>query len=161
MSLVHTARIGPSMTVQTKGIPDSSGGDTSFALTASYRSTKSIICKAIWSDVRALPAGGSETLDLTALSGADVMPDADFTGFKVVGLGLDAPEANTANITFDAGAANGYNFLGTASSHLDLQPNGAYACDLPTGTPLVSTTVKNIDVAGTAADVYDIILAAI
>lgn len=161
MALTRKSALTAGLTVTLSGVADSSGGDTVFSNQAKYSSRKNITAQRIWADVRTLPSGGTETLDLSSLTGSDEMPDTDFTGFKLAHLGVDCPTGNSALINFDVGSSNGYNFLGSATSEIDVQPDGSALFDMPTGTPVVSSTAKNIDVSGTAGDVYDIVMAAI
>jgi len=111
----------------------------------------------VWSDERTL-AGASETLDFTALARSP-LANVDATGLKLQLMLLKAAEGNNvAGLLFDVGATNGYNLLGNANGQVLLHPGAAILQFEPDKLPDVSGTEKTIDISGTAADEYGILL---
>lgn len=108
-------------------------------------------------DLSVTIASSPETIDLTAVPSArDVNDNVDLSGSKLVAVLLYARAANAADLTVGFGASNPYPIFG-ASKELILAPGELIEIGFQSGSetskPAVSGTVKNIDVAGTVADV--------
>jgi len=109
----------------------------------------------VWSDNRNVTAG---TLDLTNLSNV-TLANADLTGLKVQAIDIKCASGNAAVINFAFGAANPYNIFGAAGA-IDIQPGAHILMYAPEGLPDVAGGANDIDVAGTGADLYEIIIIA-
>ncbi len=113
-----------------------------------------------WSDQVQL-SSGTLTLDLTALSRGSVLSAVDFSGLKVQIIKLKAPTTNTADITVDVGAANGYELFLGASSQLDLGPGDSVLFKRTDNLADVAAGDKDIDLSSSDVDaLLDIILVA-
>lgn len=101
-------------------------------------------------------AAASETQDLTAAPEAsDVSSTVDLTGKKLVGLLIAAPTTNTAAITIESGATNGYDFLGNAAYGLTVHPGMTiemFQLGAAAGLDAVGASDKTLDFAGTVGD---------
>jgi hypothetical protein len=89
-------------------------------------------------------AAGALTIDLTSLAGwGSNGTTVNGTGLKVQFLRVKNLGAN--DMTFATGASNGYNFGGPVT----IKPGGFVMIGGNSGLPVISGTVKNIDVTGT------------
>lgn len=105
-----------------------------------------------WADQRTL-SGANETIDLTATS----TPVRDFDGLTIVMLKLKAATGNNAGgLTFSEGGTNAFLLFGGATEQVLLMPGQELEMYFSTTGDVVSSTTKNILVAGTSGDVYDI-----
>jgi len=117
--------------------------------------TTSPVVTSVWSDNRNVTAG---KLDLIALPNT-TLPNIDMTGLKVHAIQIKTAAANAALINFKFGAANPYNIFGAAGT-LDVHPGSTFLLYAPEILPDVAAGAKDIDVAGTGADLYDVIIIA-
>ena len=105
-----------------------------------------------------LEIGATSTINLTAVTGLAMPPDAtrtlDLTGAKLVGIVLRAADANAADVLVSYGASNPYPLFGT-SKNIYVKPGEVLGrvCRVASGYPAVSASVKNIDVTITGSDV--------
>ena len=102
-----------------------------------------------------LDGGGAATIDLTALLGTQ--EDIDATGLKVQLFRVKSNSADNGALTISPGAANPYVLFGAGNSLV--YPAGlTLDWPFPFGDKLadVAAGVKNIDLAGTAGNVFDI-----
>ena len=112
-----------------------------------------------WSDRRTM-GGTAETLDLTALVHV-VLGSIDLSGLKVQAIKVAAAAANNAaGLNFTNGAANPYDIFGAAGDAVTVLPGMAVLVYAPDKLEDVDATHKTIDVAGTAGDVYEIVILA-
>lgn len=111
-----------------------------------------------WSQERAL-AAGADTIDLTALPEGNFAADQDFTGLKVQVALIHVLATATVAMTFSAGATNPYNLFG-ASGQIELGPDDWCLLLFDETTPDVAAGAKEIDVAGSGTESYEIQLAA-
>jgi hypothetical protein len=113
------------------------------------------------SDTAAL-AAGSGSIDLTSLTGP-LASSVTFSGLKVQLVYISCPATNTGGVTFDVGAANGYNLFGTdnaSDESVEVMPGGAVLMYHPNNAEDVDGTHKTIDVTGTGTDNYNYVLVA-
>jgi len=109
-----------------------------------------------WSGLIPL-SSGTYTIDLTALtsySGVSVT----FSGLKVQLYKIINKGA--ATMVFADGAVNGYLLFGDASGQVTLAANQAIMAYLADGAADVDATHKTIDVTGTGAQTFEIVLVA-
>ena len=98
----------------------------------------------VWGDELTLTAG-SLTIDLTALDQGN-LPDINLDGKAVILFKIVADPDNTAVIIIKVGATNGYFLFGDANGQVTLDRGEGIILFAKEKLPLVSTTVKNIDV---------------
>ena len=113
----------------------------------------------VWSDSRTL-AGASETLDLTNLTDGLFSAVTTFAGLRINFIKIVAASGNNATgLTVKFGATEGYNLFG-ASGRVTIPPGGIVMAmyNDNNSTDIVNSTNDKIDVSGTAADVYSILL---
>lgn len=103
-------------------------------------------------------SGGAATIDLTALTGTNSAA-VDFTGLKVQHARFQNPSTNANNITVKFGAASAYLLLGAAWSVI-LAPGMEVLLRGNNATPIVSGSLKNIDLSGTASQALNVQLVA-
>lgn len=96
-------------------------------------------------------SAGAYTIDLTALPGA-LGTTRDFSGLKIQAIKIVANSQNTAAVTVDVGAVNGYNWLGSASAHATLGPGEAVAGYFVDTLPDISGTASDIDLGSADPD---------
>lgn len=106
-------------------------------------------------------SGSSATIDLTAAPTArDINVNVDLSSSRwVCGLIYAATTNNASGLTFGFGASNPYPLFG-ASKEIIMLPGELVLIGFqggPSAKPLVSGTVKTLDLAGTTADVLTII----
>jgi hypothetical protein len=107
-------------------------------------------------------AAGSASLDLTSLAGPSGTT-ITFDGLKVQLVKIKCPATNSGGVTFDVGAANGYNLFGAdnaSNESIEVMPGGAELRYIPNNGEDVDATHKNIDITGTGTDVFQIELVA-
>ena len=104
---------------------------------------------------QALTAGAA-TIDLTALLGTNGAT-VDGTGLKVQAVKFSNPSTNANLITVSVGAADGYELAGAAFS-VALQPGQEIVLYGNDATPDIAAGDKDIDLAGTLAQVLDVII---
>ena len=107
-------------------------------------------------------AGGDQTLDLTALTGA-ASTTVNFTDLKVQLVALAASTSNATAVTVTGGAANPYNILGetnATSDKISIPPGGSLVLYHHDGTEDVSGTKKNVRFQGGVNENINIILVA-
>lgn len=103
----------------------------------------------------AVLVAGAKTIDLTALTGTNGAA-IDGTGLKVQLFKIKNPLGNAA-VTVKFGAANPYNLLG-ASWTMILQPGDEFLFKSTDTTPDVAAGAKNIDLAGTGTQSFQVIV---
>lgn len=125
-----------------QGDPTVVQGTDNSQLTRNGSSSPGPITKT-WIKTLTLLAGVAQNVDLTALSRS---PRTDLTlnGLKVQTCKIVSDSANTAPTTVEAGASNGYDFLGVASSACSIPINGKIMFDFPEGNEDVDSTHKII-----------------
>lgn len=97
-------------------------------------------------------SSGAKTIDLTALpdvNGAEIT----LTGLKPRCIQIENPSSNANNMTFAAGASNGFNFMG-ASGQITLSPGQSFEIYHHTGGPQIGSSAKTIDVSGVGAQEF-------
>jgi hypothetical protein len=97
-------------------------------------------------------SGGAYTIDLTTITGANGLAQ-DGTGLKVQVVRIK--NLGAAGMTFTVGASNGYNLLG-ASMNFTLLANQRATFDLYDASPDIASGDRTIDVAGTAAQTFEL-----
>jgi hypothetical protein len=105
---------------------------------------------------------GAATIDLTSLTGEGGR-SVTFNGLKVQKVQISCPASNTAGITFDVGASNGYNLFGAdnaSDESVEVMPGGAEQRYTPNNGEDVDSTHKQIDVTGTGTESFNIALVA-
>ncbi len=95
---------------------------------------------------------GAKTIDLTALVGVNGGV-VNGTGLKVQAIKIKNLGANLMTITF--GASNPYNLMG-ADFKITLQPGQRFMFTGNDATPDVGSGAKNIDVAGTLVQTFQL-----
>jgi hypothetical protein len=125
-----------------------------FSATGRLSATTSPPSNGSWADDLVL-AAGALTLDLTALAGAPVA-NQDFTDMRLQLIAIECPEDNTAAVTVDVGAANGYQFMGSADDYVTVQPGGVFFSRSNNNVADISASLNSIDFGSTdlTADVY-------
>ena len=113
----------------------------------------------VWGDDITIGGGGTGTLDLSALTGATIatgaaMPDADFTGKKLQIIAIECPVTNTAAVSFDVGAAQGYEFMGSATDFVTIGPGCSFMMSFNDNLADISASLKSIDVTSTDIDAW-------
>jgi hypothetical protein len=111
------------------------------------------------SDTTTVSAG---SLNLTTLTGP-LASSVSFSGLKVQLVYITCPSTNTGGVTFDVGAANGYNLFGAdnaSNESIEVMPGGAVLIYHPNNAEDVDATHKSIDVSGTAGNTYNYVLVA-
>ena len=115
-----------------------------------------------YSDELALVAGAA-TIDLQALPSSE-STTLDFTGLKVQLVKITAPSTNTAEVTFDVGAANGYNLFGATNAtdeSVAVPPGGVQMFKYTDDLEDVDATHSDVDVSSSDVDAtFDIMLVA-
>ncbi len=115
-----------------------------------------------YSDDLALVAGAA-TIDLQALPSSQ-STTVNFTGLKVQLIKITTPSTNTAEVTFDVGATNGYNLFGAtnATDESVAVPPGSVQQFLFVNTlEDVDATHSDVDVSSSDVDAdFSIILVA-
>ncbi len=115
-----------------------------------------------YSDDLALVAG-AKTIDLQALPSSE-STTVDFTGLKVQLIKITTPATNTAEVTFDVGAANGYNLFGATNAtdeSVALPPDSVYQVKFNQTLEDVDGTHSDVDVSSSDVDAdFSIILVA-
>ena len=111
-----------------------------------------------WADKRTLTAG-ADTIDLTSLTGP-FASSIDLTGLRVNALRITADKSNSEDLVVKFGASNPYPIFGAAGT-VNIPPGGALLMIFNAKMPLVSASVKDIDVSSAdATAVYRVVLAA-
>lgn len=121
------------------------------------------IITTVVSFTQALTASAA-TIDLTSLTeagGASV----DLTGLKIQGLFIEPTDTNTATAKFTTGATNGYDLGGSATFEIVIGKGATglsvgYAQTWNDDSQDVAATDKDIDIAGTGTESFDIIILA-
>jgi aspartokinase len=99
-------------------------------------------------------SAGAATIDLTTITGTNGLVQ-DSTGLKVQYFRVKNLGANT--MTFTVGASNGYNLAG-ATFNVPLEQNQWFILYGNDATPDVAAGDRTIDVAGTAAQTFELTL---
>lgn len=102
---------------------------------------------------------GAKTLDLTALPGKTADETVTLLNLRVQFVKFKNPSTNANAITFTFGAANPWLGLG-AGWKIILQPGQSFLAYLDEDGPDVAAGAKNIDLAGTGAQVAKVQLIA-
>lgn len=97
-------------------------------------------------------SSGAKTIDLTALTDANAGA-ITLNGLKPVCIQLENPAANANNMTFAAGASNGFNFMG-AGGTVVLSPGQSIEIYHHTGGATIGSGAKTIDVSGTGSQTF-------
>ncbi len=100
------------------------------------------------------PAAGG-TIDLTALT--NVTGTFSAAGKKVQAVQINNPATNTGALTVSPGAANAYELFGTAKSVV-IPVGGSLNMLFNDTLADVDATHKNIDLAGTGAETYEVVI---
>ncbi len=115
-----------------------------------------------YSDDLALVAG-AKTIDLQALPSSE-STTVNFTGLKVQLIKITTPATNTAEVTFDVGAANGYNLFGATNAtdeSIALPPDSVHQVKYNQALEDVDATHSDVDVSSSDVDAdFSIILVA-
>ncbi len=112
-----------------------------------------------WSDTRTL-SGGTETLDLTALTRSPAAT-VDCTGLKIQFVLIKADAANTQVLTVAGAAATPYEFYGDASGQISIPAGGVNYLYGKDALADVSATVKSVTISSTHLTAsYSIIIVA-
>ena len=96
-------------------------------------------------------SGGTGTIDLTSLPGANNGPAVNGTGQKVRKILLTAPSGNAAVVTITPGASNGYTLFGSSSS-LGIDPGETTMSSKANAAPSIDATHKILTLTGTTGD---------
>lgn len=104
---------------------------------------------------QALTAGAA-TIDLTALPGTNGAV-VNGNGLRVRAAKFKNKSSNANPITIKFGAANPYNLLGAAFQVI-LSPNQSILVYADDDAPVIGAGAKNIDIAGTGAQVLEVAL---
>lgn len=100
---------------------------------------------------------GTATIDLTALPGRTVDETIDGTGLKVQLLRVRAKSTNANVISIAKGASNGYGLdAGGAAWDVTLSPGQRARFDLDDAAPDVAAGAKDLDLAGTGAQILEV-----
>ena len=136
--------------------------DNNFAdVTATINGTSAAPATKAYTDTIALAAGVA-TIDLQSLLGPGGAA-LTFAGLKVQQIRITCPTGNTAGITFDVGATNGYNLFGednVSNESVEVLPGCAAQFFQNDKLEDVDATHKDIDVTGTGTEGFNIELVA-
>lgn len=115
-----------------------------------------------YSDTIPLVAG-AYTIDLQALPGPQ-STTIDFSGLKIQLIKITTPSTNTAEVTFDVGASNGYNLFGATNAtdeSVSLPPGSVQQFKFTDTLEDVADAKSEVDVSSSDLDAtFDIILVA-
>jgi hypothetical protein len=100
-------------------------------------------------------SSGSGTIDLTALPGKTADETVNFNGLRVQALKLRNKSTNANSITIAQGGSNAWTGLGSTFS-LTLLPGQAATLEFKEGGPDVGSSVKNIALTGTGAQILEV-----
>lgn len=98
-------------------------------------------------------SGGALTIDLTALTGTQGTVDG--TGLKVQAFLFNNIAA--ASVSISTGASNGYAMLGTSKS-VTVPAGASLMMRFNDNLPDISSTAKNIDLAGTGSQAFECVI---
>ncbi len=130
--------------------------------TAATLGTSGPITK-IYSDQIAL-SGGAATIDLMVLpqsAGGDITQNVSFSGLKVQFYLFENPSTNANAITIDGDGTHPYELFGGATGLVTLEPGESIMGRCPeTRGAVVSDTTDKITLAGTSAQVLNVMLVA-
>lgn len=110
----------------------------------------------VWKDQRTL-AGASETLDVTALTRAN-LSTVSMSGLRLQFIRVTSASTNANYLSLQQGAANPYYLFSGNGAVIELRPGATFMQYSPNNLDAVSGTAKNILIGGTAAMVYDIMM---
>lgn len=99
---------------------------------------------------------GAATIDLTSMTGTNGVT-VSANGTKVVAIMLKATATNTAGITVGEGASNGYELLGNAWK-IVLKPSQQILLFASDEAPVVGSSAKTIDLAGTGTESLSVVV---
>ncbi len=102
-------------------------------------------------------ASGTGTLRMTALPGRKADEIVDGTGLKVQFFWCKNKSTNANNISFTFGASNPYNLMGS-DYKVTLAPGQSNKFEGNDATPDVASGAKDIDLAGTLAQVLQYVI---
>lgn len=129
----------PSLTYDKRNIATTLKTDTS---PAASKGTKQLIAL----------SSGAKTIDLTALDDAGG-GTITLTSLKARIVQIENPSTNANNMTFAAGASNGYNIFG-ASGQVTLAPGQMVQLYFADGAGTIGSGAKTIDVTGTGSQSF-------
>lgn len=98
-------------------------------------------------------SGGAATIDLTALPGVTADETVNGNGLKVQFLKLTNKSTNANKITVSQGASTAYRLDGATSWSVVLAPGQSALFELNNASETISSSHKDIDLAGTLAQV--------
>lgn len=131
--------------------------DLKTAVTATAANPNQTATTQIWGSL-ITASGTSHTLDLSALPRDACLSALDLTGLKIQGYLMQAPWANTADVTVVTGATNGYDLMDQALFKLGITPGGVELCWFPentdktVGMPDVAVADAELDFASTMSN---------
>lgn len=149
---------------ETLGLSQDLASDPAFThaitgLSGVLDATTGVPATKVWSDTRTL-SGGTETLDLTALTRSPAAT-VDMTGLKVQLVLIKADATNTQVLTIAGAAATPYELFGDSSGQTSIPAGGATLIYGKDGLADVSATVKSVTISSTHLTAsYSIIIVA-
>ena len=155
VTLSYSSKISVSETLETNvpAATDKGVTHTGYDTTATLNATSTPAATKFAAFEKALSTG-TATIDLTALVGTNGAA-VDGSGLRVQAIKFRNKSTNANVLTLAKGSANGYDGLG-ASFSITLPPGGEVLVRTKAGGAVIGGTNKNLDLAGTGAQVAEI-----